>query len=85
MLSPRFTETPEGDAKVETYTVIHERGVPVRGIVIGRLIADNVRFIANTANDTETLSRMLAEEMLERAGRVTTGAAAEGANLFQFM
>ena len=85
MLSPRFTETPEGDAKVETYTVIHERGVPVRGIVIGRLIADNVRFIANTANDTETLSRMLAEEMLERAGRVTTGAAAEGANLFQFL
>ncbi len=37
MMSPRFTETPEGDAKVETYTVIHERGVPVRGIVIGRL------------------------------------------------
>ena len=85
MLSPRFTETPEGDAKVETYTVIHERGVPVRGIVIGRLVADNVRFIANTANDTETLSRMLAEEMLERAGKVTTGAAAEGANLFQFL
>ena len=85
MLSPRFTETPEGDAKVETYTVIHERGVPVRGIVIGRLVADNVRFIANTANDTQTLSRMLAEEMLERVGKVTTGAAAEGANLFQFL
>jgi len=53
--------------------------------VIGRLVADDVRFIANTVNDTQTLSRMLAEEMLERVGKVTTGAAAEGANLFQFL
>ena len=84
MLSPRFTETPEGDARVETYTVIHERGVPVRGIVIGRIVADSTRFIANTKNDSETLTRMMAEEMLERPGRVITGAGAQGTNLFSF-
>jgi acetyl-CoA C-acetyltransferase len=84
MLSPRFTETPEGDARVETYTVIHERGVPVRGIIIGRTVADNTRFIANTNNDSETLARMMAEEMLERPGRVITGAGAQGTNLFSF-
>ena len=84
MLSPRFTETPEGDARVETYTVIHERGVPVRGIVIGRLVADNTRFIANTLSDAETLGRMMVEEMLDRPGSVTTGDGAEGTNLFSF-
>jgi acetyl-CoA C-acetyltransferase len=84
MVSPRFTETPEGDARVETYTVIHERGVPVRGIVIGRLVADNTRFIANTLSDSETLGRMMSEEMLDRSGSVTTGAGAEGTNLFSF-
>jgi acetyl-CoA C-acetyltransferase len=82
MPSPQFTETPTGEARVETYTVVHERGVPVRGIVIGRLLADDSRFIANTQGDEQTLAQLLGEEMLNRPGVV--GADVNGLNLFTF-
>jgi acetyl-CoA C-acetyltransferase len=82
MPSPQFTKTPTGEARVETYTVVHERGVPVRGIVIGRLLADDSRFIANTQGDEQTLAQLLGEEMLNRPGVV--GADVNGLNLFTF-
>ncbi len=44
--SPPFTEQPEGPAKIETMTVIHDRGSPAFAIVIGRLDADGTRFLA---------------------------------------
>ncbi len=82
MPSPRFTEAPSGEARVETYTVVHERGMPVRGIVIGRLLADDSRFVANTQDDEQTLAQLLGEEMLNRPGLV--GADMKGLNLFTF-
>jgi acetyl-CoA C-acetyltransferase len=44
-----FTETPDGAATVETYTVAHSKSGPELEIVVGRLAATGVRFIANTA------------------------------------
>lgn len=46
MPSPPLTEKPEGEGTVETYTVIHAKGVPAFAIVIGRLDADGSRFLA---------------------------------------
>lgn len=70
--SPVVTETPEGRATVETYTVCFRRGIPERGIVIGRLNADGRRFVANTPDDETTLARLTAEEQMGRGGTVRT-------------
>ncbi len=72
MESPGFTETPSGAAIVETYTVCFDKTGPVRGIIIGRLLANDQRFLANSTNDSTTLSMMLQEEFLNRAGTVTS-------------
>lgn len=76
---PAFTESPEGEATIETYTVIHGRQGVERGLVIGRL-EDGTRFIAETPDDEATLARMVSEDMLGARGRVTTG---EEKNLFE--
>lgn len=59
LVAPRVERMPEGPARVETYTVICEKGVPVRGVVIGRLLADEARFVANTPTDRPELLRWL--------------------------
>ncbi len=76
--APSFTEQPSGDAAVETYTVLHSRKGPERGLVIGRL-TDGTRFFADTPDDMETLSAMQNEEMLNRSGTVSQQ---NGRNLF---
>jgi len=49
-----FTETPEGDAVIESYAVAHGKSGPELGIVVGRLVENSVRFIANApAEDLE--------------------------------
>jgi acetyl-CoA C-acetyltransferase len=75
---PPFTEQPNGDATIETYTVIHGRKGVERGLVIGRL-ADGTRFMAETPNDAKTLAQMMDTEMLGAAGKVSSG---EGKNIF---
>src|SRR6185295_16055551 len=42
-----FTETPAGEATIETYTVMHGRHGPEYSVVFGRLRADGRRFVAN--------------------------------------
>lgn len=79
MPTPRFTETPQGEARIETYTVVHEQGAPSRGIVIGRLNLDDTRFIANTLNDPEALATMVEKEMLGAVGQVVSE---DGKNTF---
>ncbi|RUP02811.1 MAG: acetyl-CoA acetyltransferase [Mycobacterium sp.] len=44
------TETPDGPATIETYTVRRDNGRPT-GIIIGRLTADDSRFLATTEDD----------------------------------
>jgi len=46
MESPKLTERPEGAGTIETFTVIHDKGVPAFAILIGRLDADGSRFLA---------------------------------------
>ncbi len=77
---PVVVEKPEGAATIETYTVVMDRKGKRFGIVIGRL-TDGKRFLANTSDDDATLDWMMKEEMLGRAGTVTTTAQN---NLFHF-
>ncbi|MDB5499357.1 MAG: acetyl-CoA acetyltransferase [Phenylobacterium sp.] len=77
---PAVTETPQGAARIETYTVVHRREGPFMGIVIGRDEADR-RFVAHTPNDPATLAGLEQGEQVGRTGRV--GSAQDGqTNLF---
>jgi len=77
---PPVTETPDGDATVETYTVVFNRdGAPELGIVIGRT-PDGARFLANTPPDRRTLESMTKREMVGAKGRVAQ--ADDGRNIF---
>jgi acetyl-CoA C-acetyltransferase len=77
---PEVVEKPEGRATIETYTVVTDRKGKRFGIVVGRL-DDGKRFLANTADDDATLDWMMQEEMLGRAGTVST---TPQNNLFRF-
>jgi acetyl-CoA C-acetyltransferase len=66
---PRFADLADGPARVETYTVMHDRQGPSGAIVVGRL-ADGSRFLANTPVDAGLLAAMQTEDVLGRAGRV---------------
>ena len=73
--SPEFTETPTGDAAIETYSIVFGRsGEPENGIVVGRMgdIHDQraTRFLALVDGDTETLLSMTQEEFVGRKGKV---------------
>jgi len=84
MESPPFINEAEGDAAIETYTVIFNReGEPEQGIVIGRLKGDSgARFFANTPRDRELMLAMTREEFVGRAGRVSADEGT-GRNLFE--
>ncbi|MEP5764376.1 MAG: acetyl-CoA acetyltransferase [Halieaceae bacterium] len=68
---PGFTETPEGPATIETYTVLHGRKGVERALVIGRL-EDGTRFIADTPDDANTLQAMMDQDVLGLAGQVSS-------------
>ena len=78
MPHPEVEPTPEGEGTVETYTVMHDRGGPKIGIIVGRL-ANGKRFLAHTPTDLATLNDLMERETLGRRGRVTPG---EKTNLF---
>jgi acetyl-CoA C-acetyltransferase len=63
-------EHPDGAARIETYTVMHDRGRPVEGIVFGRLDASGARFIARLPDDPAVLAEVRDTESLGRPGRV---------------
>ena len=66
-----FLETPQGKASVETYTVVHSREGPNKGIIIGRL-EDGTRFLANTEKDSSVLDYMCNNDILKTTGVVST-------------
>ena len=77
------TPNPEGDGLIETYTVLWDKNGPTIGIIVGRLTADNHRFVANTEpGDTETLAVMSEADPLHRRVHVT---ASEAGNRFKFI
>ncbi len=69
---PSFTETPDGEGTIETYTVLHGRKGVQRALVIG-LLADGTRFMAETPDDDETLQAMMSEDRLGCSGTVSSG------------
>jgi acetyl-CoA C-acetyltransferase len=71
---------PGGKASVETYTVVTDRKGKRFSIVVGRDEHDR-RFLAHTPDDDATLDRMMREEMLGRAGEVSSDGPT---NLFRF-
>ena len=77
---PPFSETPRGPARIESYTVIHGRGGPEMGIVMGRLDAGNVRFVALTPTDPATLADLEARDQLGRPGQASQE---NGRNVFR--
>ncbi len=79
LVSPAFTETPDGPAVIETYTVCFAKGEPERGIVIGRLSETGQRFVANTPSDAKLLIAMTQSEQIGRKGNVSND---EEMNLF---
>lgn len=78
---PALVGAPEGEATVETYTVLFGReGAAERGIVVGRL-AGGERFIANTPVERRLLESMTQREFVGAKGRVRRSG--EGTNLFE--
>jgi acetyl-CoA C-acetyltransferase len=74
-----FTQTPQGAAKIETYTVMHGRNGPEYGLVIGREAESGRRFIANPPADVAILMDLQDKEGLGRPGFV---AHKDGHNVF---
>jgi acetyl-CoA C-acetyltransferase len=66
---PQIVDRPEGRARIETYTVSHDRNGYRLGIVIGRDEAGR-RFVANTAGDAATLADLESREGVGRTGTV---------------
>jgi acetyl-CoA C-acetyltransferase len=74
--TPTFTEDPNGDANIETYSVVYGRtGGPESGMVIGRIGAiddpEAPRFISVLPDDGDLLQAMTEEEFVGRSGTVT--------------
>ena len=83
-----FTETPNGDALVETYTVLFDReNRPSQGLVVGRLgksfNAQNCpRFFSIVEGDSLFLESMTRQDMIGERGRVYLK---DGLNRFRFL
>ena len=77
--APEIVEAPEGEAKVESYTVVHLGDEPGYGFVIGRT-PGGARFLARVEDDPDTLAAMTTREMIGEKGRVRQSPA--GVNLF---
>lgn len=80
-----FTETPDGDASIETYTVVYGRdNEPGQGFVIGRQgDADDpeaTRFVSVVAASPDELRAMTEQDMIGAKGSVTQ---VEGVNTFK--
>jgi len=71
--APRIELAPHGAARIETYTVLCDKGVPARGVIVGRLLADDARFVANTPADRpEILPWLMDGEPLDATGTVSS-------------
>ncbi|KAF5683545.1 hypothetical protein FDENT_7157 [Fusarium denticulatum] len=78
---PAFTATAQGEAVIETYTVDYDRKGPKLGHIIGRLVENGQRFIANHG-DEHTLATLASAngEPIGMKGHVNRSSA--GRNLF---
>lgn len=70
--SPAVTDTPHGGARVETFTVVHDRDGSRRGIVVGRLDTTGERFLAGTGDNAATWALLESEQPIGAHVAVTT-------------
>ncbi|GAB49762.1 hypothetical protein MOPEL_134_00460 [Mobilicoccus pelagius NBRC 104925] len=80
--APRTTDDPRGAARVETFTVVHDRDGSRRGLVVGRLDDGDLRFLARAADDPATWALLDADQpvgaaMVVGADGLVRAAAAE--------
>jgi acetyl-CoA C-acetyltransferase len=75
----RFAAEPRGEAAIETYSVLHGRRGPETGVLLGRLLATDERFVANTPFDGKTLARLVETDAMGLRGTVLQS---EGRNIF---
>ncbi len=67
----KLASTAEGPATIESYTVSFDRNGPTKGFVIG-LNDRQERIIANVAAGTDTLSRLIEDELIGARGAVSS-------------
>jgi acetyl-CoA C-acetyltransferase len=72
MPSPTFETKPAGAATIETFTVIHDKGLPAFAIIIGRLEQTQARFLA-VSRDPEMMADMIDAPVVGRAIMATPG------------
>jgi acetyl-CoA C-acetyltransferase len=72
-------EHATGAARIETYTVMHDKTGPKYAVIFGRLIENGERFVANTPADRALLDDLQARDSLNRAGTVHN---VDGRNIF---
>jgi acetyl-CoA C-acetyltransferase len=77
--SPEFTETPEGPAEIETYTVTNGRKGPKSAIIIARL-ENGTRCLAKTETDIDLLKDMMSREYV---GEKVINSQKDGINIFK--
>ncbi len=75
--TPVLDSEPAGAGVVETCTVIHAKGAPAVGIVIGRLATSNARFLSLT-RDPAMMAQMIDQPVIGRAIVATPGQPANG-------
>ncbi|MGR9092551.1 MAG: hypothetical protein ACU85U_18435, partial [Gammaproteobacteria bacterium] len=76
------TETPDGDAIIETYVAAYQRGKRAIGYIVGRQAGDAQRFLAvPNEGDLETLHGLFETEPMGRRVRVDGSGAV---NTFRF-
>jgi len=74
-----LADTPQGDAEILTYAVLHGKSAPESGVLIGRLLSTGEHFVAQTPSDPQTLERL---ETMEALGRRGTVSQVDGKNVF---
>jgi acetyl-CoA C-acetyltransferase len=67
--SVEVEQEPSGPGTVESYTVIHGRNGPEKGVVVGRLLGGK-RFVAHTPDDAGLWETMRREDFVGRSGHV---------------
>lgn len=70
LAAPAVQEKPNGPGRVETFTVVHDRGRPAFAIIVGRLDASSHRFLAQMHDGLDAL---IDRPVIGRAISVTAG------------
>ncbi|KAM0693083.1 hypothetical protein Q7P36_007640 [Cladosporium allicinum] len=85
--APRVQVEAEGVATIETYTVDYARdNSPLRGHIVGRLVSNGHRFIANHADEKTLLAlSSMTEESVGKKGRVWSEKTEGGRNVFKLL